>query len=174
MLGLNERRWSELEHTYGRAGDIPGLLKSLEDSPTTLVTEWSGAWKDLWEALCHGGSDVGTASYAATPHLLRIGQMALPQARWGYFCFIASIETSRLEGLGPEIPSDLQEAYVQTLRLTHDWTYALSDEPWEHYLVQCISAALAASKGHAALARVFLDLSRDNVEAFLRTSEAED
>ena len=33
MLSLESSRWSELEHAYGQASDIPPLLRQLRDLP---------------------------------------------------------------------------------------------------------------------------------------------
>ena len=166
MLPLDSPAWAELTHIYGKAADVPGLLRELEGSPSQPVIDWSGPWQGLWETLCHGGLEVNTASYAAVPHLLRIGMVAAPAAIWGYFCFLASIETSRLLGLGPSVPDTLHEWYFEALQRMHEWVCQLAPVPWDYLLTQSAAAALAASKGHAELARAFLELTPDNLRAF--------
>lgn len=52
--------WSELEHAYGEAADIPDLLRSLDGDPETFG--------DLLGALCHQGHRY-SASAAAVPFL---------------------------------------------------------------------------------------------------------
>jgi len=36
LEGLDDVPWAELEHAYGRAGDVPGQIRG-------LLSEWSGA-----------------------------------------------------------------------------------------------------------------------------------
>ncbi len=52
--------WSELEHAYGEAADVPDLLRSLDGNPE--------AFGDLLGALCHQGHRY-SASAAAVPFL---------------------------------------------------------------------------------------------------------
>ncbi|WP_020522384.1 hypothetical protein [Catelliglobosispora koreensis] len=52
--------WSELEHAYGEAADVPDLLRSLDGDPE--------AFGDLLGALCHQGHRY-SASAAAVPFL---------------------------------------------------------------------------------------------------------
>ncbi len=54
--------WSQLDHAYGTAQDIPGLLAAMSPGPE------DACWNDLWSALCHQGT-VYSASYAALPAL---------------------------------------------------------------------------------------------------------
>jgi hypothetical protein len=52
--------WNQLQHAYGRASDIPGLLGDLQENPDSGV-----AWDQLWQAVCHQGT-----TYPASPHIL--------------------------------------------------------------------------------------------------------
>jgi hypothetical protein len=174
MLSLDSPRWAELCHVYGEAGDIPDLLRALAASPTEPVLEWSEPWKQLWEAMCHGGLDVGTASYAAVPHLLRIGRTAAPEARWGYFFFVASIELSRQRGLGPEVPADLQEPYSAALHDLHRWAWEIADQTWDRLLTLAVVTALAASKGDTDLAYVLSLATPDELPRLRRLLEGSD
>jgi hypothetical protein len=67
MLPLNDPLWKKLDDAH-RDRDIPRLLSGL-----------SKTWDDaiakslFWDCLCHQGTCYG-ATYAATPHLLRIAQ----------------------------------------------------------------------------------------------------
>ena len=63
-------RWDALEHAYGPASNIPGLLDLARRAPASL-TSTDEPWSSLWSALCHQ-SDVYTASYAAVPELVDI------------------------------------------------------------------------------------------------------
>ena len=49
MLSLESPRWSELEHAYGQASDIPPLLRQLQDLPGSVGQ--SEPWFTLWGSL---------------------------------------------------------------------------------------------------------------------------
>jgi hypothetical protein len=49
----------------------------------------SAAWDQLWEELHHQG-DVGEASYAAVPHLIRI-QAQRSDVNWNLYALISTI-----------------------------------------------------------------------------------
>jgi len=67
MLDLDDPRWSDLTHAYGKASDIPDLLRQLDKLP--LATGDAEPWFSLWSALAHQG-DVYPASFAAVPHVV--------------------------------------------------------------------------------------------------------
>jgi hypothetical protein len=65
MISLDDVRWSNMTGGYKSPFDPRPLLKKLAtDSDTTEV------WHELWEELHHQG-DVGEASFAAAPFLVR-------------------------------------------------------------------------------------------------------
>lgn len=66
MLSFDDNRWADLRGGYRIPFDPRPFLKMLE-----TVQDTSGAWHELWEGLHHQGN-VGEASYAAVPHLVRI------------------------------------------------------------------------------------------------------
>jgi len=53
MLSLDSDRWSELQHAYGDASNIPALLVQLIDLPS--ATGDAEPWFSLWSALAHQG-----------------------------------------------------------------------------------------------------------------------
>lgn len=66
--------WGQLEHAYGSADDVPGLLAALSPDPNAEV------WGELWSRLCHQGS-VYSASFPALPFLLDAASKWRPEAR---------------------------------------------------------------------------------------------
>jgi hypothetical protein len=65
MISLEDVRWSNMSGGYGTPLDPRPLLERLgADSNTTEV------WQELWDELHHQG-DVGEASFAAVPFLVR-------------------------------------------------------------------------------------------------------
>ena len=65
-MDLNDARWSELKGGYRIAYDPPPALAKLERDAGDAE-----AWEELWNELHHQG-DVGEASYASVPELVRI------------------------------------------------------------------------------------------------------
>ena len=104
VLGLDDPRWSQLDHAYGPAGNIPDLLRAVERGEQEL-------WDELVPCLCHQGT-VYTASYAAVPHIVRIG-VAEPLAEQILFwSFVGAVAVSREAG---PVPDDLRLAYEEAL-----------------------------------------------------------
>jgi hypothetical protein len=54
------------------------------------------AWRELWEELHHQG-DVGEASYAAVPHIVRIHRKRRLDY-WNTYALVAIIELARQRG----------------------------------------------------------------------------
>jgi len=66
MLDLNDKRWAEMKGGYRAPFDPRPLLAQIETGKKLDET-----WYELTGELFHQG-DVGEASYAAVPHLVRI------------------------------------------------------------------------------------------------------
>ncbi|MEO3974494.1 hypothetical protein [Streptomyces sp. CAU 1734] len=67
FVDLDSVRWAEVEHAYGEAEDLPGILRSLagdEDQAREALDE-------LWSSVLHQGT-VYTATAEAVPFLARI------------------------------------------------------------------------------------------------------
>ena len=71
MLSLDDNRWNNLTGGYRIQFDPRPLLAKLESGRDTATN-----WHELWDELHHQG-DVGEASYASVPHLVRIHR------KWG-------------------------------------------------------------------------------------------
>jgi hypothetical protein len=86
-----DARWSNMTGGYKMPFDPRPLLKRLEtDSDTTEV------WHELWEELHHQG-DVGEASFAAVPFLVR-SYRKRGVLDWNTYAIVAIIELARKEG----------------------------------------------------------------------------
>ncbi|HEU5059098.1 MAG TPA: hypothetical protein VFU21_21340, partial [Kofleriaceae bacterium] len=104
MLGLDDPRWRQLDHAYGPADNIPGLLRALERGEQEL-------WDELVPALCHQGT-VYTATYAAIPHIVRIGTHEPLDDQLGFWSFVGAVASARG---GAPVPADLRVAYEASL-----------------------------------------------------------
>ncbi|HEY1906841.1 MAG TPA: hypothetical protein VGG91_12410 [Myxococcaceae bacterium] len=110
MLKLDDPRWSTLHGGYRVPYDASLPLVRLERGEEV--------WNELWEELHHQG-DVGEASYAAVPHLVRIASLHLERDR-NVFALASVIEVERHRRRNPPLPSWLSAAYAEA------WTQLLA------------------------------------------------
>jgi hypothetical protein len=155
MLPLDDPRWSQLDHAYGRAGDIPALLRALAASPQPAADANDDPWFTLWSSLCHQ-EDVYAASYAALPHLVEMAMQAQGPIDFSFFLLPAAIEVSRMEGRGPAMPADLDEAYRIALMRLMDCVARHRHEAWDEATLLSALAAQAAAKGNYRVAKMLL------------------
>jgi hypothetical protein len=113
VLALDDPRWHELDHAYGPADNVPALLLALERGEQEL-------WDELVPSLCHQGS-VYTASYAAVPHIVRIGAEESLGDQIMFWCFVGAVADSR--DAAP-LPDDLRAAYEEALVRAEELTLA--------------------------------------------------
>ena len=106
MLSLDNPRWQSLTGGYRCPYDASVALRQLEHG--------EDVWDELWTELHHQG-DVGPASYAAVPHLVRI---AVQQrgGDWNTYAIVSTIEIARLHPPNPELPDWLEQSYVQAIQ----------------------------------------------------------
>ena len=163
MLSLESHRWTELRHAYGTAGDIPPLLRQLNDLPSS--DEEAEPWFTLWSALAHQG-DVYSASFAAVPHIVNALASAPSKADHSYFQFPAWVEICRAKQ-AVEIPEDLRSAYFEALAQLPGLVAAASTRPWQPAFLVCTLAAVAAAKGQPAVAEAVLELTPEVAQDFM-------
>jgi len=109
MISLEDARWSNRTGGYKMPPDPRPLLRRLETEHDT-----ARVWQELWEELHHQG-DVGDASYAAVPFLVRIYQQRAV-IDWNTYAIVAIIELARTEGENPDVPEWIAEDYFQAIR----------------------------------------------------------
>jgi hypothetical protein len=109
MFNLDDNRCQNLEGGYRDRFDPRLLLSELETKKNAKA-----AWHELWEGLHHQG-DVGAASYAAVPHLVRIYRER-GMIDWNTYAIVAVIELARDEGKNPKVPKWLEDDYFQAIR----------------------------------------------------------
>lgn len=102
MLSFDDERWKHLLGGYKIPCDPRPSLRELENQQDTAT-----ACEELWEELHHQG-DVGEASYAAVPELVRIHGNGIA-ADWNLYAMVAIIELARTESENPDLPDDLQK-----------------------------------------------------------------
>ena len=109
MISLDDFHWTKLEGGYRMPFDPRPLLAKLESG-----RDLDSTWRDLWDELHHQG-DVGEASFAAVPHLVRIYRSS-GKIGWNTYAIVAIIELARNVGQNPDVPSWLSQDYFAAIR----------------------------------------------------------
>jgi len=159
VLSLQSARWFELQHAYGSAADIPALLGRLCELPKSGGE--AEPWFTLWSALAHQG-DVYSASFAAVPHVVAALAAAPARADASYFQFPAWVEICRAKK-DTEVPEDLRTSYFEALARLPGLVAQAANEPWEPGFAACALSAVAAAKGHHAVAEAVLEMAAPEV-----------
>jgi len=104
MLSLDGKRWTTMLGGYRTPFDPRPLLSKLEAGEDAAAV-----WHELWNEFHHQG-DVGEASYASVPHLVKIyRKRKFPD--WNTYAIVAIIELSRAKGSNPDVPEWLAKDY---------------------------------------------------------------
>ncbi|WP_382304483.1 hypothetical protein [Herbiconiux sp. UC225_62] len=162
-LALDSPRWSELEHAYGNAADVPDLLRQLGLAPSRSDND--EPWFTLWSSLAHQ-DDVYSASFAAVPHVINVMARSPDRVTAPFFNFPAWVEICRVRSDTP-IPDDLRGMYFDALHRLPELAAEASKAQWDRGFLTCALAAIAAAKGDAEMAEAVLELSEDGPAAFL-------
>lgn len=163
MLSLDDSRWSELQHAYGDAADIPELLSQLAGLPSSENN--NEPWFSIWSALAHQG-DVYSASFAAVPHVIEALASAPLKADFSYFQFPAWVEVCRIKK-GVSVPEDIAPAYFKSLARLPALVAAAASRQWDEGFLCCALSAVAAAKGQPAIAEAVLELTPDVAGEFM-------
>ena len=160
MLSFDDPRWTQLTGGYRVLCDPRPLLQQLQAG-----TKTDEAWHDLWEELHHQG-DVGEASYAAVPHLVRIHRQRSLRD-WNTYAMVGIIELARGEVVdaahnkrkNPEVPDWLKDDYFEAHRDLSEIGLKEFPSAQDPYLVRGILGILALHKGARTYARILLNYS---------------
>ena len=156
MLSLEDSRWNVLKGGYGVVFDPRPFLLRLQSG--RVVDE---AWRALWENLHHQG-DVGVASYAAVPQLVRIYRDS-HVFNWNVYGIVATIELARDSKRRP-IPEWLEDSYLGAIdQLAQIGSKEIMRSRREAYEEGAILGVLAIAKGPRSHALILTDYSEDEV-----------
>jgi hypothetical protein len=156
MLELNDNRWTNLLGGYRAPFDPRRSLEKLAAGEET-----NAAWHELWEELHHQG-DVGEASYAAVPHLVRIYRGRLTPD-WNTYAIVSVIELARTEGTNPKLPSWLETGYFQAIQELAKIGVAEVLRVNDTDTVRAILGVIAIAKGLRAHGRFLFLYSEDEM-----------
>ena len=152
MLSLADKRWRSLEGGYKTPFDPRPVLSRLRAGK-----EVARSWQTLWEELHHQG-DVGGASYAAVPHLIRIHRPHR-RADWNTYALVAVIELARTAGKNPKIPRFLQRGYFQSIRELAELGASEIFKAKDADTIRAVLSVLAIAKGARTHAKFLLNYS---------------
>lgn len=160
MLSLDDPCWSDLQHAYGSAIDVPELLRALVSSTCPKTSYQDEPWFSLWSSLCHQG-DVYTASYVAVPHIVEIASQVREPVDFGFFQLPTAIEVARQTGRGPDIPEAYADDYHRAIKQLVENVSLHRNEAWDQSMLLSAAAAQAVAKGHVDVAEALLNLDTD-------------
>ena len=119
------------------------------------------AFEELWTELFHQG-DVGLASYAAVPHLVKLCADHWRES-WQPYALVASIELARDRGANPEPPDSLNPEYRDAISELARVGLEVLPRAAEPELVRAILSVVALSKGLRTYSAMLLDFSEDEI-----------
>lgn len=163
-MNLDDPQWSRLRGGYRVPYDPRKALLALERADGT-----DSAWEELWTGLYHQG-DVGEASYAAVPHLVRI-HAARATADWNTYALVAAIEIARRVGHNPELPDSLRDAYQDAWRKLVKLGLRDLETAEDPTLVISILGVIAIGKGQFTLGQLAVDFDESERREMIETME---
>lgn len=136
--------------------DLRPLLLRLEAGQDTPAV-----WLELWDELHHQG-DVGEASFAAVPHLVRIyrNRRALD---WNTYAIVAIIELVRNQGKNPDVPKWMEQEYFSAIRELAEIGAAEVLQSGEPETARAILSIIAIATGLRKFGKYLINCSEDEL-----------
>jgi hypothetical protein len=156
MVSLNDEFWDHLTGGYKTRFDPRSHFARLEAGEDV-----ENIWHELWEELHHQG-DIGTASYAAVPHLVMIYKK-LGTLDWNPYAIVAVIELARTEGQNPELPKFLEMDYFRAIQELAEIGTREVSRAVEPGLVRVMLSIIAIAKGLRTHGRFLIKYSEDEL-----------
>ena len=155
MLEINDERWRDLIGGYKVPYDCRPALARLEDPKRRAE-----AWEELWGNLHHQG-DIGSASFAAVPRLVKVSESFEPPD-WNIYAMVGLIEEIRLEQ-GIALPGWLAQSYPTSLRSLAARAGNDLAKTEDQVVVRSALGLIALSKGLLVPGRLLLSYSLDEL-----------
>lgn len=156
MLSYDDERWNDLTGGYKAPFDPRPSLRKLESDQDTAA-----AWRELWEEL-HQQGDVGDASYAAVPELVRIHRTQ-STTDWNLYAMVATIELARTESQNPGLPDWLRQDYFSSIQeLAQMGTKDILPAE-ESETIRAILSVIAIAKGFRTHGKFLVEYSEDEL-----------
>ena len=159
-LDTADAQWSSLQGGYRVPYDPRPALQRIETGNAPDL-----AWDELWEELHHQG-DVGEASYAAVPEIVRL-IMSGQTEDWNAFALIATIEEQRGVDGNPPLPAWLVEDYAAAWQSLFAAAVSMLVTATDETLLNALLAVVAIHKKLPLLGRLALHLSENERRALI-------
>lgn len=156
MLSLNDERWNQLTGAYKTPFDPRFLLARLENESAL-----DKVWQELWSELYHQG-DIGDASYAAVPQIVRIYRKR-GIIDWNAYAMVSIIELARTGGKNADVPAWLASDYFEALQTLADTGLAEVKQTDDHEVVAAILSIIALTKGLRIHGRFLVEYSESEL-----------
>lgn len=157
LLSLDDPLWPTLKGGYCVPYDASQALTALQGG--------EDVWHELWDELHHQG-DVGVASYAAVPQLVRIAA-ALSERGEDVYALCALIELERHRKHNPPLPEWLRDSYRSAWsQLAQLAARELQGAP-EPSMLNALFAVLAMAKGDLKLGALLMQMDSSEVDGWL-------
>jgi len=157
MLSLDDVTWKELHGGYRIPYDASVALRSMQDG--------IDVWDELWNELHHQG-DVGVASYAAIPQLVRIAG-GETNRDWNFYGLVATIEVERHRAGNPALPAWLKADYDSSLATASALALADLGSKADSVTTCAILSVLALAKGELKLGALLSGLDVSELDEWL-------
>jgi hypothetical protein len=122
-------------------------------------------WEELWNELHHQG-DIGDASYAAVPQLVRIAGAAGARD-WNFYGLLAIIEVERHRKGNSPVPAWLQSSYDEAWVLASHVAVADLSSSTDSLTIRAILGVLALAKGELKLGALLSGLDSSELDEWL-------
>ncbi|MCC8957055.1 hypothetical protein H8B02_27560 [Bradyrhizobium sp. Pear77] len=165
-MDLDRPEWLTMHGGYRVPYDPRDALLALESGKNAKA-----AWDELWSELFHQG-DVGEASYAAVPHLVRI-YASRERADWNTYAFVAIIEGARLNPGNPRLPAKMRDQYEAAVQSLSRQGVRELEAAVDPTLVASILAVIAIAKGQPTLGRLAVEFAEDERQEMIRFWEGQ-
>jgi hypothetical protein len=119
----------------------------------------------LWNELHHQG-DVGEASYASVPHLVRIHKLNRT-LDWNLYALISTIETERHRKSNPILPNWLVVLYQESLDELVEIGVEDLKKTKDELTIRAILGALALPKGATQIGALIHSLDKSEIAEYL-------
>jgi hypothetical protein len=163
MLDLDSPRWSELEHAYGKAKNIPSFLAKLSDATETKIKK--DAWFYLWSALAHQG-EVYSASFASVPHIIQALKKNINNLDISYLSFPVWVEICR-NNKSINIPEDIAKDYFLSISELPKIIISAESRDWDEEFTVLAISSIALAKGFHAIAEAVQEMNSATAKEFL-------
>jgi hypothetical protein len=158
MLALADPIWCELEGGYREPYDASEALTWMERGEVV--------WDELWQELHHQG-DIGVASYAAIPQIIRICE-GCDSRDWNLYALAATVEIERHRKGNPELPEWLEASYREAWNGLVKLALADLAGKLDELTLRSALSVVAIGRGDRKLGALLNHADTDEIDAYVQ------